>query len=112
MIRRPPRSTLFPYTTLFRSHADEGHAGDRRRVLLLEAVERLWDRLGRDVHHGRERDRLAVSGADIGVAQLSSIQPVRLLDLGNDLVGTIVKAEIVDVAAANEGRQRDRKSVV
>src|SRR5256885_11256064 len=33
MIRRPPRSTLFPYTTLFRSlelahvHADVGHAG-------------------------------------------------------------------------------------
>src|SRR3712207_6978548 len=27
MIRRPPRSTLFPYTTLFRSH-DGG--GDRR----------------------------------------------------------------------------------
>src|SRR2546422_8592858 len=24
MIRRPPRSTLFPYTTLFRSHAVEG----------------------------------------------------------------------------------------
>src|SRR5258708_19806945 len=23
MIRRPPRSTLFPYTTLFRSHAQE-----------------------------------------------------------------------------------------
>src|SRR3712207_3071555 len=23
MIRRPPRSTLFPYTTLFRSHPDE-----------------------------------------------------------------------------------------
>src|SRR2546425_534736 len=30
MIRRPPRSTLFPYTTLFRSHADhpEGAAAD------------------------------------------------------------------------------------
>src|SRR5438270_9669520 len=27
MIRRPPRSTLFPYTTLFRSSRDE----DRRR---------------------------------------------------------------------------------
>src|SRR2546422_6261140 len=25
MIRRPPRSTLFPYTTLFRSLADERH---------------------------------------------------------------------------------------
>src|SRR5258708_29666105 len=24
MIRRPPRSTLFPYTTLFRSHAEFG----------------------------------------------------------------------------------------
>src|SRR5689334_23793757 len=24
MIRRPPRSTLFPYTTLFRSISDEG----------------------------------------------------------------------------------------
>src|SRR2546430_11459821 len=27
MIRRPPRSTLFPYTTLFRSVADEGVTG-------------------------------------------------------------------------------------
>src|SRR2546430_13027600 len=24
MIRRPPRSTLFPYTTLFRSHGPQG----------------------------------------------------------------------------------------
>src|SRR3712207_8064242 len=24
MIRRPPRSTLFPYTTLFRSHSEAG----------------------------------------------------------------------------------------
>src|SRR5258708_14661183 len=31
MIRRPPRSTLFPYTTLFRS--DHGHPGDARRRL-------------------------------------------------------------------------------
>src|SRR3712207_7039670 len=26
MIRRPPRSTLFPYTTLFRSEADQAHS--------------------------------------------------------------------------------------
>src|SRR5258708_26741518 len=26
MIRRPPRSTLFPYTTLFRSRRSAGHA--------------------------------------------------------------------------------------
>src|SRR2546426_4325735 len=29
MIRRPPRSTLFPYTTLFRSVAEEAGAADR-----------------------------------------------------------------------------------
>src|SRR3712207_7342205 len=28
MIRRPPRSTLFPYTTLFRSHLDKNSPGD------------------------------------------------------------------------------------
>src|SRR3712207_9242810 len=27
MIRRPPRSTLFPYTTLFRSTVPSGHLG-------------------------------------------------------------------------------------
>src|SRR5947209_9357454 len=31
MIRRPPRSTLFPYTTLFRSHA--GDAPGRRGIV-------------------------------------------------------------------------------
>src|SRR5215208_7657884 len=29
MIRRPPRSTLFPYTTLFRSTSDRRSAGGR-----------------------------------------------------------------------------------
>src|SRR2546429_9757627 len=33
MIRRPPRSTLFPYTTLFRSTADrDAVPGDRRSL--------------------------------------------------------------------------------
>src|SRR3712207_7950700 len=27
MIRRPPRSTLFPYTTLFRSAVEDDHVG-------------------------------------------------------------------------------------
>src|SRR3712207_8591290 len=31
MIRRPPRSTLFPYTTLFRSEGVLGRHGDPRR---------------------------------------------------------------------------------
>src|SRR3712207_8675118 len=45
MIRRPPRSTLFPYTTLFRSHAagelvDDQHLAVADDVLLV-AVEEL-----------------------------------------------------------------------
>src|SRR3712207_9227789 len=45
MIRRPPRSTLFPYTTLFRSAADDAR---QRPDLLHELVG--GDALG-DVGH-------------------------------------------------------------
>src|SRR2546427_9731713 len=38
MIRRPPRSTLFPYTTLFRSHRDDGAFPQAR-----QAVQRRFD---------------------------------------------------------------------
>src|SRR3712207_7101320 len=37
MIRRPPRSTLFPYTTLFRSHAARAGGGGRGGELILAA---------------------------------------------------------------------------
>src|SRR5258707_5041902 len=39
MIRRPPRSTLFPYTTLFRSWP--GHPADDRRDRRMEPRVRL-----------------------------------------------------------------------
>src|SRR5260221_4665511 len=35
MIRRPPRSTLFPYTTLFRSHPRRPHRPLQRRLQRL-----------------------------------------------------------------------------
>src|SRR5438874_9429397 len=42
MIRRPPRSTLFPYTTLFRSRKDiwSPSASPHRRPSAREAAER------------------------------------------------------------------------
>src|SRR5947207_10370959 len=59
MIRRPPRSTLFPYTTLFRSHARE-----RGRLPHLRAQDRwhprlLGEQLPRPGHtaRGRFQDR-------------------------------------------------------
>src|SRR3712207_8391133 len=37
MIRRPPRSTLFPYTTLFRSDPDRGEEPAPRALLAVRA---------------------------------------------------------------------------
>src|SRR3712207_7504663 len=67
MIRRPPRSTLFPYTTLFRSRVQggggpahpvagrrvgrPGRPGERRRARLLPL------RHDAPVHEGQSRDR-------------------------------------------------------
>src|SRR3712207_8070553 len=48
MIRRPPRSTLFPYTTLFRSGPFKMMAGSRMRQPL-----RRLGRLSRGVQPGR-----------------------------------------------------------
>src|SRR3712207_7868113 len=56
MIRRPPRSTLFPYTTLFRSAQQEG---ERQRALVEGAEhDRLVDLEGGEPVHQPE-DRLA-----------------------------------------------------
>src|SRR3712207_9226296 len=42
MIRRPPRSTLFPYTTFFRSNRDVPHAlTERGRAQVAALAEKL-----------------------------------------------------------------------
>src|SRR3712207_7141360 len=64
MIRRPPRSTLFPYTTLFRSRTSARRPSADRRVP-LERHGRYRGRLTTVAfhwsapleHHGRDRDR-------------------------------------------------------
>src|SRR2546423_2524352 len=61
MIRRPPRSTLFPYTTLFRSQpVREGGHRDRLHVVrghVVAAVER--GRRERSEEHTSELQSLA-----------------------------------------------------
>src|SRR2546426_6444895 len=48
MIRRPPRSTLFPYTTLFRSSLDRrGPLRSRRRRALAVRTKRILRRAHR-----------------------------------------------------------------
>src|SRR3712207_8974481 len=59
-IRRPPRSTLFPYTTLFRSGQAQDGADRRAQQQQAELPgaepERLTDG-GQARHPGREQDR-------------------------------------------------------
>src|SRR3712207_8010779 len=82
MIRRPPRSTLFPYTTLFRSAAIAGLIGAAVLVLLLqsgrdtiEAEEDLADAfvpllgsVSRSSRTDRKSTRLNSSHANISYA--------------------------------------------
>src|SRR2546427_6398197 len=65
MIRRPPRSTLFPYTTLFRSDGGLHHPRARRDPLVLGA--RVRTEAGR-----RAGDRDAPDGEDRKSTRLNS----------------------------------------
>src|SRR3712207_6947607 len=76
MIRRPPRSTLFPYTTLFRS-LEAGHV--EREGQLLAALDPAPERLraplarlvvppGREGGEDRKSTRLNSSHANISYA--------------------------------------------
>src|SRR5258707_15131285 len=66
MIRRPPRSTLFPYTTLFRSYVQEALVLLFACVALVPMLVRIVDRLraARGVLAHVERGDLRVRTAD------------------------------------------------
>src|SRR5258708_29432734 len=62
MIRRPPRSTLFPYTTLFRS----ARRTRRRRILLVERLYPLVDRRRRRARLLAQTEEAALALAEGG----------------------------------------------
>src|SRR5687768_17690656 len=70
MIRRPPRSTLFPYTTLFRSLRDDGS--------FARPVRRAHRVAGRDARHrrrpprGSARHRVAAVRSEEHTSELQS----------------------------------------
>src|SRR3712207_6875013 len=70
MIRRPPRSTLFPYTTLFRSHPDgcsarcSGGRYSSRRLLRSQVPG----------HHVRARDCSRAPRSEEHTSELQSRQ--------------------------------------
>src|SRR2546430_11068112 len=63
MIRRPPRSTLFPYTTLFRSSAPIGAIDIQALPRQTEACQRIGD-----CHPDRKSTRLNSSHSQISYA--------------------------------------------
>src|SRR3712207_8887690 len=62
MIRRPPRSTLFPYTTLFRSYGRDprlrvGCVGESKRTLLRGEMMPTWRVLRSEEHTSELQSR-------------------------------------------------------
>src|SRR5256885_11902670 len=81
MIRRPPRSTLFPYTTLFRSHAQRtavappGRAersGPARRKTALTTQSTLLVELNPALFIQRHAAQLAVVRSEEHTSELQS----------------------------------------
>src|SRR2546426_3854207 len=76
MIRRPPRSTLFPYTTLFRSHVGFGereageHVGDAHHLLLIGdyAVRGLEDLRQRGVRVAQDRKSTRLNSSHLVIS--------------------------------------------
>src|SRR5256885_10340709 len=118
MIRRPPRSTLFPYTTLFRSSVPVLYAAPGGRGKPIGVIN-LTDRVGQDAFTAGDRKLVAAIANQIGaaienarlVAQDLGQQRVRReLELARDLQlkllpSPLVLAARVDVAARR--RQAD-----
>src|SRR5256885_11943145 len=88
MIRRPPRSTLFPYTTLFRSPQRHGAEQDPRLVMGPSA-----ERGGR--------------GGAVGVAQPGEEE--RPAERGGDVVPE--ESQRPDASRAAQDRQRQANAV-
>src|SRR5690606_41858095 len=65
----PPRSPLFPYTTLFRSFDELGRVAVDHRHLLRDRV------IGRDGDEARAEDRVGPGGIDLDRLAIAEIEP-------------------------------------
>src|SRR3712207_9543432 len=96
MIRRPPRSTLFPYTTLFRSGGMDTHRS--QRATLLHLLERHPAMLTVD----QLRHQLA--GIDVDEA-LAALQGDGLVNRLGDLIGASRAARSEEHTSELQSRQ-------
>src|SRR2546422_11740022 len=75
MIRRPPRSTLFPYTTLFRSPSAAAAAATPDRAELLQHLTHLGSRLARGL---AARSELVAQRCDRTLDRLGAAMALRI----------------------------------
>src|SRR2546425_7227705 len=75
MIRRPPRSTLFPYTTLFRSNARAGQRGLDQLLLSGRRAQRPLDggETGADRRAAGVREAAAPERSEEHTSELQSL---------------------------------------
>src|SRR5437868_7981061 len=64
MLRRPPRSTLFPYTTLFRSSRAHPPASARRRASFLRSPSHA----GREPRGSRDRKSTRLNSSHVSIS--------------------------------------------
>src|SRR5260370_2208782 len=108
MIRRPPRSTLFPYTTLFRSFqvvASGANAGSASELGVGSAGDdlELPDGLERDVDGGALAARLFAEEPVVVVAAIEAdVVEDAALPLDGDLVAV---GPLHDADAGSQGEQ-------
>src|SRR3712207_8888108 len=96
MIRRPPRSTLFPYTTLFRSNVETGNVSLKGHLLAIQGALNLTaDEVGRilDDDDGKDLDtaELSLKRSEEHTSELQSRQYLvcrLLLEKKADLSGS------------------------
>src|SRR3712207_8402011 len=77
MIRRPPRSTLFPYTTLFRSapersQSEQGGDFAPPRTPVERGLAELWERLLGRERVGRDDNFFELGGHSLLATQIVS----------------------------------------
>src|SRR5436305_7339984 len=100
MIRRPPRSTLFPYTTLFRSQRAAQRAEDRQRQLVRaqSAVREFADRKSTRLNSSHVRISYAVFCLKKKIPVMPTrfhvivIMSARYIDNGSSVFSSILKS--------------------
>src|SRR2546430_4077763 len=101
MIRRPPRSTLFPYTTLSRSRQAVPQANDRERVahqaVAVESPQYFTAGMRGDHKHGSRLDFQVGFSPNLALEIHATMEVIETLALPNDdlLAHCCVPAQLI-----------------